>query len=186
MPDWYSKTPDETINILQTDLAQGLSPAEIERRRAEAGVNELQEKPGQTVWQMLWSQCTEFLVLLLLAAAVISLLLGEITDAIVIFIVVLVNAVTGVVQEFKAEKSLAALKTLSAPHAKVLRAGRTQQIPARDLVPGDIILLDAGDFIPADARLIDGANLKVEDRKSTRLNSSHVRISYAVFCLKKK
>lgn len=167
MTDWYRLTAEETLKSLGTDPSRGLSGDEAEKRIARFGKNELQEKAGQTVWEMLFSQFKEFLVLLLIGAAVISILLGEITDALVIFLVVIINAILGVIQEFKAEKSLAALKTLSAPTAKVVREGRIFQLPAGDLVPGDLILLDAGDFIPADARLLEAVNLKVDESALT-------------------
>lgn len=167
MPEWYRKNIEETLADLKTDLSYGLTTDEAAKRLTEYGGNELQEKKGRTVWEMLWSQFTDFLVLLLIAAAVISFILGEATDAIVILIVILVNAVTGVIQEFKAEKSLAALKTLSAPNAKVVRDGKTKQIPARTLVPGDVIILEAGDFIPAEVRLCETVNLKVDESALT-------------------
>ncbi len=167
MPEWYMLSIKEVLENLETDFSSGLTSSEVSIRREKHGWNELKETPGQTIWQMLAAQFTEFLVLLLIIAAVISLLLGERGDAFVILLVVAINAVLGVVQEFKAEKSLAALKTLSAPLAKVYRDGNVTQIGARDLVPGDIILLDAGDFIPADARLLEAANLQANESALT-------------------
>jgi Ca2+-transporting ATPase len=167
MPELYMQSIEEALKTLTTDISSGLSSTEVVARRDKHGWNELKERPGQTIGQMLAAQFGEFLVLLLIIAAVISLLLGERGDAFVILLVVVINAVLGVVQEFKAEKSMAALKTLSAPHAKVYRDGKVTQIVARDLVPGDIILLDAGDFVPADARLLETANLQVNESALT-------------------
>jgi Ca2+-transporting ATPase len=144
-----------------------LTHVQVEQRRKQYGFNELQEQKGITIWGMFFSQFKEFLVLLLIAAAAVSLAIGETTDAVVILAVVLLNAVLGVIQEYRAEKSLAALKTLSAPTAKVVREGAVFVIPARELVPGDLILLEAGDYIPADARLVETAGLTVDESALT-------------------
>ncbi len=167
MDKWRRLAIDEAVQALQADPVKGLTQAAVQERRAAHGYNELKEKKGISVWMMFLLQFREFLVLLLLGAAVIALLLGEVTDAAVIFIVVLINAILGVVQEYKAEKSLAALQTLAAPTAKVVRQGETREIPARELVPGDLVLLDAGDLVPADALLLEGANLQVNESTLT-------------------
>ncbi len=167
MEDWRTLSADQAAQALRSDAERGLPLSLVEEKRAAHGYNELAEKKGITVWVMFLSQFREFLVLLLLGAAVIALFLGEVTDAVVIFIVIIINAVLGVVQEFKAEKSLAALKTLAAPTAKVVREGETGEIPARELVPGDLILLDAGDFVPADARLLQAVNLRINESALT-------------------
>src|SRR5690606_21280362 len=129
--------------------------------------NELQAQQGPTVWQKILSQLKDFLILLLLGAAVISLFLGETSDAIVIFLVVVLNTVLGVVQELKAEKALSALEELTAPLAKVHREGQTREVAAKELVPGDLILLEAGDFVPADARLVTADSLQVNESALT-------------------
>ena len=116
---------------------------------------------------MIWGQISEPLILVLIVAGLISGLMGEIVDTFVILAIVILNAVLGVVQENKAEQSLAALKKLSAPEARVIRDGHTRQIPASQLVPGDIILLEAGASVPADARLIEAVNLKCEEAALT-------------------
>ena len=121
MPAWYRKSINETAAELGTDLAAGLTRSAAAARLDKYGPNELQEQPGPTVWQKVLGQLTDFLVLLLLGAAVISLFLGETGDAIVILLVVVLNTVLGVVQELKAEKALAALAELAAPLAKVYR-----------------------------------------------------------------
>jgi len=156
-----------TAAELTTDLEQGLTEEEAAARLAKFGPNELQKESGLTVWQKLVAQLKDFLILLLLVAAAVSLLLGESSDAIVIFLVVLINTVLGVLQELKAEKALAALASLSAPTAKVLRSGQTREVAAGQLVPGDLILLNAGDFIPADSRLVVAENLQVNESALT-------------------
>ncbi|HOL17533.1 MAG TPA: HAD-IC family P-type ATPase [Bacillota bacterium] len=167
MDNWRRLTIEEAVEALQADKVKGLAQAAVQERRAAHGYNELKEKKGVSVWMMFLLQFRDFLVLLLLGAAAIALLLGEATDAAVIFIVVFINAILGVVQEYKAEKSLAALQTLAAPTAKVVRQGETQEIPARELVPGDLVLLDAGDLVPADALLLEAANLQVNESALT-------------------
>ncbi|MEW5783506.1 MAG: cation-translocating P-type ATPase [Bacillota bacterium] len=167
MTEQHGGEPADIREALTAEQNGGLTSEQIMQLREQYGWNELRGKKAQTVWSMFLAQFKEFLVLLLLAAAAISLVVGEAADAVVIMVVVIVNAVLGVIQEFKAEKSLAALQTLSAPTAKVLRGGVPQEIPARELVPGDLILLNAGDFVPADARLLEAAALSVDQSALT-------------------
>ena len=167
MPEWYRLSASQAVETLKTDPSSGLTSSEAAVRMQKFGKNELKERPGPTLWQKLAAQFKEFLVLLLIVAAVISLFLGEVSDAIVILMVVIINAALGVIQESKAEKSLAALRKLSAPTAKAYRENKVIQIAASRLVPGDIILLDAGDFIPADARLLTADNLHVNESALT-------------------
>ncbi len=167
MLDWSGYTPAEALEILQTDELRGLSPAEVTRRQQKYGLNQLQVQQPLPLWRRFLAHFSEFLVLILLAAAIISLILGEGTDALVILVVVTVNAVLGVIQEYRAEKALDALKNLSAPTAKVVREGRAVEVAARELVPGDVVLLEAGDFVPADGRLLEAANLKVDQSALT-------------------
>jgi Ca2+-transporting ATPase len=164
---WHTLSAENTADVLESDCNRGLTHVQVEQRRKQYGFNELEEQKGITIWGMFLSQFKEFLVLLLIAAAAVSLAIRETTDAVVILAVVLLNAVLGVIQEYKAEKSLAALKTLSAPTAKVVRESAVFEIPARELVPGDLILLEAGDYIPADARLVEAANLGVDESALT-------------------
>jgi Ca2+-transporting ATPase len=125
------------------------------------------ERPRPGFFQMLLSQFNNFLVIILIIAAIVSLLLGEIVDAAAIMVIVLLNAVVGVVQESKAEAALAALKKMAAPNAQVIRGGRQMTIASRELVPGDLVLVDAGNYVPADLRLIESMNLKVEEASLT-------------------
>src|SRR5690606_1605683 len=133
--------------------------SQVKAKREKFGSNELEEEAGKPLWAMFLDQFKEFLVILLFIAAIVSGFLGEWFDSGVIMAIVILNAVIGVFQEYKAEQSLAALKRLSAPLAKTLRNRHVKPIPAQELVPGDIIILEAGDFVPADVRLIEAVNL---------------------------
>lgn len=164
---WYQIELPEIQSELESDFNRGLNDTQVEAKRAKYGPNELKETAGKSILVMLYEQFKEFLVILLFIAAIISGFLGEWLDSIVILVIVALNAFLGVFQEFKAEKSLAALKKLSAPSAKILRNGHIKEFPASELVPGDVIILEAGDFVPADARLIEAINLKVEESALT-------------------
>jgi len=165
--NWHSLDIEEIVRRLDTHLDKGLSEEEAQRRLKQYGPNELLEGKSRSVWQMFADQFKDFMIIVLFVAAIVSALLSEWTDAIVIIIVVVLNAVLGVVQEYRAEQALAALKKMAAPNAKVMRDGQVKVIPASDLVPGDIVILDAGDYVPADLRLIEAANLKAEESSLT-------------------
>jgi P-type Ca2+ transporter type 2C len=165
--NWHTLSPEESLAHLTTAAQTGLSSAEAQSRQEIFGLNELAEGERTTIWQMLWQQFNNFVVILLIVAAVISALLGDYPEAAAIMAIVILNAVLGVVQEYNAEKSLAALKKLAAPEAMVLRDGSRVSIPARELVPGDIILLESGNYVPADVRLIETMNLRVEEAALT-------------------
>jgi P-type Ca2+ transporter type 2C len=158
---------DHVENQLETRLEHGLTTKEAQDRLEEHGPNELAEKPRPGFMQMLLAQFNNFLVIILIIAAVVSLFLGEIVDAIAIIVIVALNAVVGVIQESKAEAALAALKKMAAPNALVIRDGHQITIPSRELVPGDIVMLEAGNYIPADMRLVESHNLKVEEASLT-------------------
>ena len=158
---------DETAERLGTHIEKGLSSKEVEQRIKEHGYNELTEKPRPGFLKMLLDQFNNFLVIILIIAAIVSLLLGEYVDAIAIMVIVVINAIVGVIQESKAEQALAALKKMAAPNAQVIRDGHQQTIASRDLVPGDIVLVEAGNYVPADMRLVEGFNLKVEEASLT-------------------
>ena len=166
MTDWSTYSAAEALERLSSDPARGLSQQEAAARQQDFGLNELQGQQPLPLWKRFLGQfsnswCCFWWALLLFLFA------GEITDALVIMIVVTVNAVLGLIQEYRAEKALEALKNLSAPTAKVVRDGQVAEVPARELVPGDVVLLDAGDFIPADGRLLETANLKVDQSALT-------------------
>jgi len=163
----YRLSTERVAQELRTHLAMGLTLDQAQERFGEHGPNELFERPRPGFLRRLLEQFNNFLIILLIVAAVISLALGEMVDALAILAIVVLNAVLGVVQESKAEQALAALKKMSAPTAQVLRDGHQQTIAARELVPGDIVLLEAGNYIPADLRLIESVNLKVEEASLT-------------------
>ncbi len=163
MKKYYQQSIDEVVQYSKTDLKIGLSSSEVKKRLDEVGPNRLEEKKGRSPWDMFVGQFKDILVLILLIAALVSFILGEVSDTIVIAIILILNATLGVVQEYKAEKSLAALKKMVAPAALVIRDGRQSRIEASQLVPGDIVLLESGDHIPADLRLSTVTNLKIQE-----------------------
>lgn len=165
----YRKRNEDVVNELGSNVQSGLSSQEVEARREKYGKNALEEHKKETLLVKFLKSFADVLIIILLVAAVISLIVDphEWVDSLVIFIVVMLNAILGVVQESKAEKSLEALKKMSSPECKVIRNGVTDKIPSEDLVVGDIILIEAGDFIPADARLIDAVNLQVDESALT-------------------
>lgn len=165
--EWYNKTAEMVAGELQVDLSLGLSKQQAEKRIEEHGYNELKEKEKETLLQKVINQLKDFLVIILIAASIVSMFVGEVTDSIVIIAIVIVNAALGVIQEGKAEKALEALKKMSAPNARTLRNGKAEIIPARMLVPGDVILVEAGDILPADIRIFESANMKVEEASLT-------------------
>jgi Ca2+-transporting ATPase len=163
MPSWHTQIIAEVLSQLNTSREHGLDDLEIQQRLAEHGPNELVERGRISPWKILWDQLTGVMVVMLMIAAGISLLLEETTDAIVIAVIVILNALLGFVQEYRAEQAMAALKKMAVPHVRVRRNGHIGEISARDLVPGDIILIEAGNAIPADCRLLESANLRVQE-----------------------
>ena len=163
----YQKNVAEVCSELNTDLKNGLSEAEVENRLQKYGKNELAHKEGTSLVQMFLSQLKDYMVIILIIASIVSIAVGEVVDSLVIIGIVIVNAILGVVQEYRAGKALEALKKMSAPNAKVIRSGETVIIPAVNLVPGDIVVLETGDYIPADVRLFESVNLKVEEAALT-------------------
>ncbi len=164
---WHALDRDVILDQLSTRIDQGLSSEEAAQRQKQFGLNELAEAPPTTFWQMLREQFNNFVVILLLIAALISFILGDYVEAAAIMAIVVLNATLGVVQERRAEQALAALRKLAAPEAQVLRDGSRKTLPARQLVPGDVVLLEAGNFIPADIRLIEAVNLRIEEAALT-------------------
>ncbi|NLZ48995.1 MAG: cation-translocating P-type ATPase [Clostridiales bacterium] len=164
---WFTKSQESIIEEFGTDILNGLTHEEVAKRQEKYGLNKLEGKKKKTMFQMLLAQLNDVLIYILLAAAVISVILDEPSDAIVIAVVVVINAVVGVIQESKAEKSLEALKQLATPKAIAKRNGELIEIPSEEIVPGDIVIIDAGRYIPCDIRLIETANLKVEESALT-------------------
>ena len=165
--EWYQKGNDDLIQELNTNINSGISQDEANQRLEKYGPNELKEEAKQSFLSKLLAQFKDVLVLILIAAALISAFVGEPVDAIVIIAIVIVNAILGLYQEGKAEKSLEALKKMSAPNAKVIRDGNQTVVPSSAVVPGDIVVLETGDIIPADLRLVEASNLKVEEASLT-------------------
>jgi len=163
----YHESVDAVADVLHTDLVQGLSREEAQKRQDIYGPNKLAEAPGVSFWQLLIGQFTDFLVLLLIASALVSILIGEVVDSAAIMTIVIINAVLGVLQEWRAEQSLQALKRMAAPNAVVIRDGHQETIPSEELVPGDLVVLSAGNNVPADLRLIESANLRIQEASLT-------------------
>ena len=165
--NWHSQTIQQVCDILQGTTNYGLSEAEIVNRRSKYGSNELIDRGLKSPWLILWEQLTSVMVVILIIAAVVSALLGDYKDAIAIVAIVMLNVILGFTQEYRAEKAMAALKKMAVPIVKVRRDGRVQEISARELMPGDIVLLEAGNVVPSDARLIESANLRTQEAALT-------------------
>lgn len=163
---WHAMAMDDVLVKLEAPT-QGLTDEEVRRRTERYGLNELKEKPRPTFWQLVLAQLNNFIVILLIVASLISAVLGDWIEAAVIMLIVVLNAILGVVQESRAEEALAALKKMAAPECQVLRNGQRVSVPARELVPGDVVYLEAGNFVPADMRLIEAVNLRVEEAALT-------------------
>ncbi|MBN1667665.1 MAG: cation-translocating P-type ATPase [Anaerolineales bacterium] len=164
---WHARSTGQSLEATQSHPETGLSQEEAARRLERFGPNQLAEAPAVTFWQMLWEQFNNFVVILLIVAAVISAILGDYVESGAIFAIVVLNAALGVIQERRAAQELAALRQLAAPEANVLRAGHRLTIPARQLVPGDIVHLEAGNYIPADVRLLETVNLRIDEAALT-------------------
>lgn len=171
---YHSQTAEQTVQILSSDISSGLTEQQVQKLQTKYGENKLREKKKKTNLQRFLDQFKDVMILILILAAIISFVIAcmegelkEFFEPVLILIIVIVNAIMGMMQESKAEKALDALKNLSAPHAKVLRNGEEKLIESTQLVPGDIIRLEAGDFIPADARLLQSASLKIEESALT-------------------
>ncbi len=166
MAEWYSLDTDLALQRLGS-RAEGLTESEAAERLAEHGPNQLEEKRGRSPILAFLSQFTEVMVIVLIVAAVISLLVGETVDAIMILVIVVLNAILGFSQEYRAEKAMAALRRLAIPTVKVRRGGRVVEVASVSLVPGDVILLEAGMRVPADGRIFESANLRIEEAALT-------------------
>ncbi len=165
--NWHLLTADECAAALSADAVRGLTAAEAARRLAREGPNEIPEGKRRGPLAMLAAQFTDFMILVLLAAAVVSGLVGDMIDTIAIVVIVVLNALVGFVQEFRAERAMAALKQMAAPAARVIRNGTHQSLPARALVPGDLVELEAGNVVPADLRLAQAEQFRVDESALT-------------------
>ncbi|MCX5723472.1 MAG: HAD-IC family P-type ATPase [Nitrospirae bacterium] len=160
---WHLLSPGEAAAQLAVDPDAGLPTEEAARRIAQHGVNEIRERPPRQLWRMFLDQFTDFMILVLIGAAIVSGIVGEPPDAIAIVVIVLLNGVIGFVQEYRAERAVAALKLLAASTARVRRGGQVTELSALQLAPGDVVLLEAGNVIPADLRLIETIHLKIDE-----------------------
>ncbi len=182
---FYNNSVEEVAQILNTSLESGLSAGEAKKRLEQHGPNEFAKKKSKSLFAKFLEQFKSFMIIVLLVAAAISGVVGYMngegfTDAIIILVIVVLNACIGVAQEAKAEKSLEALEKMSAPHCKVVRDGQVQVIESRDLVPGDVVVLDTGDSIPADLRLAEAINLKISDAALTGESVPEEKFTYTI------
>ncbi len=166
-PSWHTQSAADVLQHWQVDPAVGLTPAEQARRLAKYGPNELIDKGSKHPLRILWEQLRSTMVLILITAAVASAFLGKATETAAIAAIVLLFAALGFIQEYRAEQAMAALKKLATPVVRVRRAGERREVSARELVPGDIVYLEAGNVAPADLRLIESANLRLQEAALT-------------------
>jgi Ca2+-transporting ATPase len=165
--NWHTLDNDSALKQFKSDPTRGLSAVQAAERLAENGLNELVEKGCRAPWQILWEQVTATMVLILIAAAVIAGFLGDTKNLVAILSIVVLYAILGFVQEYRAEKAIAALKKLSVPNVRALRDGTLRELSARELVPGDILQLETGNVIPADVRLLEAVNMRVQEAALT-------------------
>ena len=165
--EWYKLTAENALREVGSTTEKGLTAAEAKSRFDQHGPNELEEKAGRSSLEILWEQFANILTVLLILAAIVSMVLGDWIEAVAILIIVILNGVLGYTQEHRAEQSMAALKKMSVPIVRVRRDGRLQEISARELVPGDLVVLETGNIIPADGRVTSSVNLRVEEAALT-------------------
>ncbi len=164
---WHTKSSEEVLKELNVDHSTGLSEEEVAKRREQYGLNTLRAKKKKSVLSMFFDQLKDWLIYVLFAAVLITMLMGEYIDSVIILMVIILNAVLGVVQQVKAGKAIEALQKLASPQAIVRRNGHISEMSADKLVPGDIVILDAGRYVSADLRIIESANLKIEESALT-------------------
>jgi P-type Ca2+ transporter type 2C len=167
LKNWHQLQPFQVLELQDTNALEGLSEAEVLRRQLKYGANELSEKSIKSPWRILWEQLTASTIVLLLVAAVVSSVLGDYKDTVAIVAIVILTATIGFTQDYRANRAIAALKKLNVPKVRVLRNGQWQERSARELVPGDIAMLEAGNLVPADGRLIESVNLRVQEAAFT-------------------
>ncbi len=176
---WHRLSIPEIYVLLETGQ-QGLSVHKAEEKLLQVGINELQEGHKKNIARMILTQFNDVMILILLAAAIISGLIGDLTDSIVILIIVLLNAIIGFLQEYRAEQAMHALKQMAITQSKVLRDGAINRLPSTVLVPGDMILLEAGDAVPADVRITESFNLKIEEAALTGESQAIDKVTYPI------
>lgn len=164
---WFLKSQEAVLKELNVNSSVGLTKSEAAKRIEQYGLNKLKGKPKKSIIELFFAQLKDMLIYVLLAAALITIIIGEYSDAIIILLVVILNAVIGVAQEYKAEKAVEALQKMTTPRSLVRRDGEIVEVNSEEVVPGDIVILDAGRYIPADLRLLESANLQVEESALT-------------------
>ncbi len=170
---WETLRKEEVLKKLETNFRHGLSQEEVKKRQLKYGKNKLKDKPKESLFIKFIKQFNDFMIIILIIASIISAVISNLQgendyiDSIIIIAIVVLNAIMGVIQEEKAEKSIEALQEMTPPKAKVIRNDITNEINREDLVPGDIIVLEAGNYVPADSRIIESFNLKIEESSLT-------------------
>lgn len=170
---WETLRKEEVFKKLETDRKKGLNHEEVKKRQQKHGRNKIKDKPKESIFIKFAKQFNDFMIIILIMASIVSAIISSIQgendyiDSIIIIAIVVLNAIMGVIQEAKAEKSIEALQEMTPPKAKVIREGITNEINAEELVPGDIIILEAGNYVPADSRIIESFNLKIEEASLT-------------------
>lgn len=164
--NWHLLPLSEITQLLNT-TPSGIDDITASERLCEHGKNQIEDKKKKTILQMVLSQLSDFMILILIAAAIISGIIGDITDTIIILAIIIINAAVGFIQEYRAEKAMEALKNMAANHTRILREGKTIDLPASDIVPGDVVVLEAGNVIPADVRFFETHQIKVDESALT-------------------
>ena len=165
--DWHTVSVDDAATQLTVDVAEGLSPEEAAQRLTTFGPNALPTEPSPSMWAVALTQLRNPMNIMLIIVAVASIVIGQVATGVVVAVLVTFNVVMGTSQEMKARASVAALAELQVPQARVRRAGQTQVVDSVELVPGDVVLLEAGDLVPADGRIVTSATLEVQEAALT-------------------
>ncbi len=170
---WETLRKEEILKKLETNEKYGLNQDDVRKRREKYGKNKLRDKPKESLFVKFMKQFNDFMIIILVIASIVSAVVSkwqgenDYVDSIIIIAIVVLNAIMGVIQEAKAEKSIEALQEMTPPKAKVTREGITKEVNAEELVPGDIITLEAGNYVPADCRMLECFNLKIEESSLT-------------------
>ena len=165
-PLCHSMEVDAVLEELRVDPQQGLAPAEAVNRLGQYGPNELMQEEKASPWTLFLNQFKNILIVILIVATLLSAFVGEYVDAVIILVIIVFCAVLGFVQEYRAERALDALKSMLTPMVTVLRGGTELEVPTKELVPGDVLVLEAGDRIPADARLVENHSIHCDEARS--------------------
>src|SRR5690606_25876085 len=178
---FHTQSVDESVEMLKTNFSSGLSENEAQQRLSIYGPNQLKAHNRKSIFKMFLAQLQDALIYVLFAAVIITMFMGEYLDGIIIMIVILINATLGVIQEIRAGNAIEALRKMASPKALVRRENQVREIVSEDIVPGDIVILDAGRYIPADIRLIESANLQIDESALTGESVAAEKDASAVF-----